>query len=177
MENNLNLSPDGQLAYSLAALRALERSGPLEAGQHLVPGVFFSLDPETTNRVEVESRPGEILSARLVVEEPGRWLTLNLDLGRADLSGCGVVGFVAKSDSPGTTTCRVCLRSGTAEGPKDVFFPKTLVSFPKTALHLDVLQLDRHPEVPAQADWRELVFFFEVVSQTFNLRDFRLFVI
>lgn len=177
MDNNLNLSPDGQLAFALAALRGLDRAGPLEAGQHLVPGVFFSVDPETTNRVEVESRPGEILSARLVVEEPGRWLSLNFDLGRADLTGCGIIGFAIKSDSPGTTTCRVCIRTGTEDGPKDVFFPKTLVSFPKTSLHLDVLQLGHHPEIPPQAEWRELVFFFEVVSQTLNIRDFRLFII
>ena len=57
MANNLDLSPDGQLALSLAALRGLDYAGPVINGQHLVPGIFFSLDPDAEKTAEVESRP------------------------------------------------------------------------------------------------------------------------
>jgi len=177
MEHNLVVSPDGEVGFALRSLRELDWSGLLAPGQHLVPGVFFSTDPEATNQVEVESRPGQMLTARTLVDQPGRWLSLNLSLGPADLTGCGIVGLALKSDAPGTTTCRPCLRSGTAEGVRDVFFPKVVVSYPKTSLHLDVLELDRHPEVPRRADWRELIFFFEVVSQEFSFRDCRVFIL
>lgn len=177
MDDNLVISADGEIAFVLKALRALDFSGALTQGQHLVPGAFFSVDPESDNQVEVESRPGQMLTARSIVDKPGRWLSLNLGLGPADLSDCGIIGVALKTDAPGTTSCRICLRSGGPEGMRDVFFPKTLISFPKTALHLDVLQLDRHSELPRRADWRELIFFFEVVSQEISLRDARVFIL
>ena len=77
----------------MASLRALDYNGPAINGQHLVPGIFFSLDPESTNTVTVESRPGELMKFRLAVDRPGRWLTLNMSVGTADLSGCKIVGF------------------------------------------------------------------------------------
>lgn len=177
MANNLDLAPDGQMAFSLASLRALDYTGPAMNGQHLVPGIFFSLDPESTNTVAVESRPGELMKFRLGVDRPGRWLTLNMSVGTADLSGCKIVGFACKLDSPTTTTFRVCLRSGGDGGHRDVFFKKSVVSYPKTALHLDVLDLDETPEVPAKAAWREIVIFFQRETSEINLRDFRLIVI
>lgn len=173
MTNNLDLSPDGQLAFALAALRGLDFAGPAQNGQHVVPGIFFSLDPEAGHTVELASRPGELMTIRLGVERPGRWLTLNLDIGGADFSGCKIVGFACKSDAPLTTTCRVSVRSGTVDGHRDAFFPKTVVSYPKTALHLDVLDLDANPDIPARAPWRELVVFFEIATAEIALRDFR----
>lgn len=177
MANNLDLAPDGQMAFSLASLRALDYNGPAINGQHLVPGIFFSLDPESTNTVTVESRPGELMKFRLAVDRPGRWLTLNMSVGTADLSGCKIVGFACKLDSPTTTTFRACLRSGAEGGHKDVYFKKSVVSYPKTALHLDVLDLDDTPEISAKAPWREIVIFFQRETSDINLRDFRLIVI
>lgn len=177
MANNLDLSPDGQLAFSLAALRGLDFSGPAANGSHLVPGIFFSLDPEAANTVQVASHPGELLRVALGVERPGRWLTLNMGIGGADLSDCKIVGFACKSDAPVTTTCRVSIRSGAEGGHRDVFFAKTVVSYPTTSLHLDVLELEANPDIPARAPWRELVIFFEIAPVEINLRDFRLIVI
>jgi hypothetical protein len=177
MANNLDLAPDGQMAFSLASLRALDYSGPAVSGQHLVPGIFFSLDPESTNAVTVESHPGELMKFRLVVDRPGRWLTLNMSVGSADLSGCKIIGFACKLDSPTTTTFRVCMRSGGDGGHKDVFFKKSVVSYPKTALHLDVLELEDTPEISPKAPWREIVIFFQREPSEINLRDFRLIVI
>ena len=173
MANNLDLSPDGQLAFALATLRGLDFSGPMANGQHLVPGIFFSLDPEASNTVAVVSQPGELMTIRLGVEQPGRWLTLNLGIGGADFSGCKIVGFACKSDAPVTATFRVSVRSGTADGHRDAFFAKTVVSYPKTALHLDVLELEANPDIPARAPWRELVVFFEIATAEIALRDFR----
>ena len=72
MANNLDLSPDGPMAFSLAALRALDYAGPALTGPHLVPGVFFSLDPDSANTVDVTSVPGELMTLRLAVEKSGR---------------------------------------------------------------------------------------------------------
>lgn len=177
MTNNLDLSPDGQLNFSLAALRGLEHVGQAENHRHLVPGIFFSLDPESQNRVDVECHPVDLMTIRIGVDQPGRWLTLNMGVGGADISGCKIIGFACKSDAPVTATCKVSLRSGIDGGHHDAFFAKTLVSYPKTSLHLDVLELDANPDIPARAPWRELVIFFEPVSQEIVLRDFRLIMI
>jgi hypothetical protein len=177
MANNLDISPDGQMAFSLAALRGLDYSGPAVNGQHLVPGIFFSLDPDAVNTVEVESRPGELMKFKLRVETPGRWLTLNMGVGSADFSDCKIVGFACKLDAPVTATFRVCLRSGGEDGHRDVFFPKTVVAYPRTALHLDVIEIESNTDIRVKAPWRELVIFFEREGGEINLRDFRLIVI
>ena len=177
MANNLDLSPDGQLAFSLAALRGLDYAGPVVNGQHLVPGIFFSLDPDAENTAEVESRPGELMSFKIAVERPGRWMTLNMGIGSADLSACKIVGFACKLDAPATTTFRVCIRSGGEGGHKDVFFPKAVVAYPKTALHLDVMEIADYPDIGIRAPWREMVIFFQRETTHINLRDFRLIVI
>ena len=177
MANNLDLSPDGQLAYSLTALRGLDFTGPAENGRHIVPGIFFSLDPQSANRVDIASHPGELMTMRLGVDRPGRWLTLNMGVGGADFSACKIIGFAARTDAPVTTTCKVCIRSGVEGGHRDVFFPKALVCYPKTALHLDVMELEANPDIPPRAPWRELVIFFEIASVEINFRDFRLIVI
>jgi hypothetical protein len=177
MTNNLNLSPDGELAFSLAALRALDYQGTAVNAQHLVPGVFFSIDTESDNTVHVDSRPGALMTFRLDVDKPGRWLALNMRVGAANFSGYKIIGFAAKLDAPRTTTFRVCLRSGTESGHTDVFFKKTMVAYPKTALHLDVLDLEETPEILTKAPWREIVFFLRCEPSEINLRDFRLIVI
>ena len=177
MANNLEISPDGQMAFSLASLRGLEYSGPAQNGQHLVPGVFFSIDPESSNTVAVESHPGELMKFRLQVDQPGRWLSLNMGVGSADFSDCKIVGFACKMDAPVTTAFRVCLRSGGEDGHRDAFFPKTVVAYPKTALHLDVMEIEANPDIRVKAPWRELVIFFPRENCEINMRDFRLIVI
>ena len=177
MANNLNLSPDGQLAASLNALRALEYAGPVANGQHLVPGIFFSVDPDSTNTVEVTSHQGALMTMRMGVDTPGRWLTLNMTAGSADLSACKIVGFACKLDAPVTTTFRICLRCGDGGGHKDAFFPKTVVAYPKTALHLDVMEIEANPDIRVSAPWREIVMFFPRESAEITLRDFRFIVI
>ena len=154
-----------------------EYSGPVQSEQRLVPGIFFSSDPEVSNTIHVESRPGELMTFRFDVDQPGRWLSLSMAVGSADFSGCKIAGFACKLDAPATSIFRACLRSGEEGGPRDVFFPKSVVAYPKTALHLDVLEFDTHPNIRLQAPWREFVIFFPVESAEINLRDLRFFVI
>jgi hypothetical protein len=177
MANDPILSPDGPLTITLANLRGLNYVGPAASGQNIVPGVFFSLDPETDNTVQVTSRSGELMDIRMEVARPGRWLALNLVVGGADLAGRKIVGFACTSDAREPTTFRVCLRSGTEGGHRDLFFPKTVMTDATTSLHLDVLELGSHPNIPVKAPWRDLVIFFQCKSAEIALRDFRLIVI
>jgi hypothetical protein len=178
VSNNLRLGPDGQLSHALNVLRGLEFAGPLETRQQIAPGIFFSLDPESSNAVEVISTPGQLMEISLIVEEPGRWLTLNMGLGAADLSACKIVGFACRTVAAVTTTCRVCIRSGIeGGGHKDVVFPKTLVAYPANSLHLDVLDLEANKDIPARAPWREIVIFFDIASTTITIEDFRLIMV
>lgn len=171
------LSPDAHLAGSLAMLRGLAYVGAAPDGHHLVPGVFFSLDPEQKNSVEVESRPGTLLKLRLNIDKPARWLSFNMGLGAADFAECRIVGIACRMDAPTPASFRICLRSGVEGGHSDVFFAKTVVATPDTGVHLDVLQIASHPGVPVQSPWRELILFFQSESCEINLRDFRMFVI
>ncbi len=177
MATTVDTTPDSHLAQTLAALRGLEFAGQAGDQQHLVPGVFFSLDPQAKNTVDVVSRPGELLDIRLTVERPGRWLSLNLGVGPADLTGCKIVGFACKCDAKVATTFRICLRSGHAGGHHDAFFPKIISADPQTALHLDILDISTQTGIPETAPWRELVIFFQCESHEISLRDFRFLAI
>jgi hypothetical protein len=175
--NNLDLSPDAQLSFALNALRALEYSGTVAHTQNLVPGIAFAIDPKSKDTVHIESRPGELMDIRFGIEGPGRWLSLAMTIGKASLAGCKIVGFVCKSDAAVATTFRACIRSGLQTGHKDVYFNKTIVSYPATSIHLDAMELEANPEIPEAAPWRELVLFFKREPSQLSLRDLRVFII
>ncbi len=177
MENEPIPAPDGHLATSLAALRGLAFTGPVADQQHLVPGVFFSLDPDVANTVHLDSKVGELLKVRFGVDRPGRWMSLNLGLGPVPLEKCTFAGVVCKSDAPTTTTFRICLRSGRDGGHLDAFFSKTVVSGQATSIHMDLIDLASQPAIPVMAPWRELVIFFQCVSLEIAIRDFRFIAI
>lgn len=167
---------DSHLAATLNALRGLSYDGVAADTQHLVPGVFFSLDPEGKTTVHVDSQPGSLLAMRMEVERPGRWLSLNLRVGDANLTDCRVASFACKSQAREETRFRVCLRSGLPGGYRDVFFPKTVNCSPDTTVHMDLLELARH-DLPFEAPWREIVIFFECEAMALVLHDFRLTMI
>ncbi len=170
-------APEAQLLQSLSALRALNFVGPAVGSQHLVPGIFFSIDPEARDSVEVACGQGALLSIRLAVEGKGRWLSLNLGLGPVDLSQRQVIGFACKTDANGPVSFRVSVRSGIEGGFRDAFFPKTVRADTETSVHLDVMEMQDHPNIPVVAPWRELVVFFERQNAEIVLRDFRLIII
>lgn len=185
MEHNLDFGPEAQANHALAALRGLSGGGPIEADRMPVPGVWFALDPESEMGGSYETQPGMLLTARVRVVVPGRWLALHVALGAVDLAGRHVVGFVCRSEAPEPVTWRASLRSGTDADPEasagggfvDCFFPKRLVAFGEPSTHIDLLQVGRSEPLPLQAAWRELILFFERKDFEITLRDLRLFIV
>ncbi len=177
MEHNLNLGPDAQANHTLAALRGTEQSGQINVDPIAVSGVFFGLDPNGKVGGTFTTTPGDLLSLKFEVEQPGRWMGLHVALGDVPLDGAQVLGFVLKSDAPVTVTFRACLRSGTADGFVDCFFPKRIITFSDPTIHLDVLKMGVNAPVPTHAPWRDLILFFEPQSQEVAIRDLRVFVV
>ncbi|MBI1171864.1 hypothetical protein GC209_10710 [bacterium] len=175
--NNLDVSADAQANFSLGTLRAHTTSGKVISGKHIVPGVFFSIDSKSSDSVDIDSKPGDMMSIRVTSSGTGRWLTLHLSLGAVDFSETSVVGFMLRSQSDSTSTLRACVRSGIEGGHVDALFAKTIVSFPKSAVHLDMLELELNPDVPTKARWRELVFFLRRENAEILIKDLRVFVI
>jgi len=111
------------------------------------------------------------------VHRPVSWLALHLSVGGIDLRDAAVFGVVCKSRAPEATTFQFCLRSPTADGFRDAFLPKHVVSYAQTSTHIDLLKLDSREDVPAQAKWRDLVLFFSTQSAAIELIDLRVFVV
>lgn len=174
--HNLDLGPEAGVAHMLAVLRGLDAAGDLLSDVAIVPGVFCSFDPEGVTRGRFESRPGQLLSATFEVERPGRWLALHLQLGALDLTGQQVLGLVCRCAAPEATTFRFCLRSGIEGGFRDSFLRKTVLAHTDSSLHLDVMLLEDHPDIPATAPWRDLILFFRPEGGHIDLQDLRLFV-
>lgn len=178
MTHSLDLGPEAGINARMAVLRALDRAtAPLPAGEPLVPGVFFNTDPEAPTGIAIESRPGALMRAEFTVPAGARWLALHIALEECDLSGRMMFGLVCRSAAPQSTTFRPCLRTGTAEGFRDIFFRKTAIAYAEPSLHLDALVIDDHPDLAAPAPWRELVLFFRPETATIDLQDLRVFVI
>lgn len=177
MTHNLDLGPDAGANHLLALLRGLSFSGPVASDSPLLPGLFFSLDPESSTQLRCHSAPGMMVEAEFTVARPGRWMALHINLSEADLRGRQVLGVVCKSHSPAATTFRLCLRSGREGGFTDTFFRKTVVAYAETSTHLDALMLDAEPGLPTEAPWRELVLFFRPETSKITLQDLRIFIV
>ncbi|SEO24127.1 hypothetical protein SAMN04488103_11627 [Gemmobacter aquatilis] len=177
MPHNLSLAPDAEVNATLALLREGELSGDIVSNQQLLPGLFFSLDPESETTGRFRSEPGRLLDMEFNAATPGRWMALHLALGPADLSGRQVLGVVCRCSSPQTTTFRFCLRSGRDGGFTDSFLRKTVVATTGSGTHLDALVLDGDPVVPAVAPWRELILFFRPETSQILLQDLRVFIV
>lgn len=176
MFHNLQLGPDAEAAARLARLRGLRRSGAIEPGRALVPGIRFEVDPEADGDGDYESAAGMLVAATLRLRRPARWLALHLALGPAALDPGGIAGFALRGHAPGPFAFRACLRSGRAEGGfTERFFDKTVLLAPEPGLHLDARPL---ADVPAAAPWREFILFADPPqSCRFTLTDLRLFLI
>lgn len=161
---------------SLTQLRAQTGEGPVVSGARLVPGLWFDLDPEAGGVEARYAASGDaLLSLRCSVERPGRWFTLNVDLGAGDLAQYRLVGFAARSRAPRSLTLRACLRSFRSGRFEDTFFPQYLVSFAEDSSHSDVLWLADHPALGQPADWRTLILFFDSAGFEFTLTDLCVF--
>jgi hypothetical protein len=165
------------MVFTLAALRALEFTGPAVNGQHLVPGVFFAFEATGPDVLRVESRPGSLVGFAIGDTLPGRWLTLHVVMGATDFSACKIIGFACRARAEGPATFRVCLRSGVEAGHRDVMIGAPVETGPAGTVHLEVLTLADSPILPLIAPWRELVVFFQTDTPAITLEDFRLIVI
>lgn len=180
MTNNILTGPDAQARFVLQMLRAQDVSGAIGPGDIPVgEGAFLSIDPEAGVKGQFQSPPGQVISLSMqpASGKKPRWQGCHIPLGPFDMTDAGVFGVVARSVAPASVTTRVCLRSGRDGQFTDSFLPKTMVSFSQASTHLDLLDLSSAPDVPRQAQWRELILFFRPGPVELTLQDLRLFLV
>ena len=169
-------NPLASIQLALDELRSMQLDRELRADPVLVPSVFFDLDPaESEAELFLRSDVGEMFSAQVVLNKPGRWLTLTLELLRCDLSECGLIGIACESSATRSVPIQTFLRSGMEKGFRDTFFERTVIAYQERGAHVDALFIDRHPELIAEAPWRNLVFQFPVENFDITFHDIRLF--
>lgn len=179
MADNIFLGPDAQVRFSLQMLRAYEGRGKIATERTpIIDGVFLSTDPEANVTGEYDASAENLLKLRIRPgKNPARWQALHLIVGPLDLGDAAVIGVVARSQAPSSFTTRICLRSGQDGQFIDTFFPKTMVSFAQASTHLDVLEIANLTDLPRQAQWRDLILFFQGGDVDLNLLDLRFFVV
>lgn len=178
MHDNLLIGPDAHGRFNLQMLRAFQGKGAVQRGKHKVSdGVYLSCDPDAAIGGRYESGADNMLQLRMQASGNPRWQALHIELGDLRLGQAAVFGIVARSMAPASITTRVCLRSGNGDHFVDSFFPKTMVSFAQPSTHLDVMDLSSNPDLPKQAEWRDLILFFRSGDVSLNLLDLRLFAV
>lgn len=178
--NNLFLGPDAQVRFLLQNLSAYKGTGGINRLEtQVIDGVKFSNDPDAGIVGDYASKEGSLLSVRMRPRKAvtPRWQALHMSLGEAPLFSTMLLGIAIKSEAQKSITTRVCLRSGRDGDFVDVFFPKTMISFAEPSLHLDVLQLDKTPDIPRAAEWRDLILFFRPGEIELDLLDARVFIL
>lgn len=152
-------------------------SRALVSGEKLAPGIWFDMDAKMADHTASIAKPAQgLVAVSLKVRQPGRWFTLNIDLGDDDLAQLRLIGFALRSQARKTLLSRVCIRNFIADGFEDVFFPLDLVSFGDESSHADVLWLADHPVLQRPAKWRTLIVFLDPEGVEITLADMRLFV-
>jgi len=175
---NLVPGPDGQANYSLGVLREKAAHGPLGTSTKFIEGFSFQADPLLKMGGDYRSPVGRLLDiSAKPASDAGSWCALHLSLPARDLSEDSLIGFVARIAAPEIAVARVSLRSQTSEGFVDSFFDKHMLFRPEDSTHMDVMQAHFSAEVPARADWRELVVFLPVQAFDISFLDLRVFVI
>lgn len=178
--NNLLTGPDAQARFVLQSLKAHEGTGEIQGkNTYVTDDVFFSNDPEAEIQGEYVSRKSEMLSLRMKpnTELVPNWQALHMKLGELNLTDAMLFGVAIKSRSKASITARLCLRSMWDDEFLDTFLPKTLVSFSEPSVHLDILELEKIPNLPRNAQRRDLILFFRVGEVDVDLQDIRLFVL
>ena len=178
MHDNILIGPDAHGRFNLQMLRAFEGAGSIQRGKHKVnDGVYLSCDPDAAVAGRYESSSANMLQLRMQASGNTRWQALHVELGGLCLHQAAVFGIVARSVAPASITTRLCLRSGNGDHFVDSFFPKTMVSFNQASTHLDVMDLSSNPDLPKQAEWRDLILFFRSGEVSLTLLDLRLFAV
>ncbi|WP_304615986.1 hypothetical protein [Paracoccus sp. (in: a-proteobacteria)] len=174
------LEPDARMRPMLNEIRQQDHHGVIGPGDNPVGhDAFLSLDPEAGITGRFASRPGQIIELEL---QPAfgiqpRWQGLHLPLGPVDLSDAAAFGLIARSVAPLSMTTRICLRSGVGADIVDVFLPRLMVSYDQPSLHHDLIEPAAMPDLPQQADWRDLILFFRPGPVRLTVLDLRLFLV
>lgn len=169
-------TPADHANNNLNQLHALSGEGAVVSGERLVPGLWFDIDPDAGGvDARYTATEGGFLTLRSTAETPGRWFTLNIDLGAGDLGACRLLGYAARSRAPRSLTLRACVRSFRSGRFEDVFFPQYLVSFGEDSSHSDVLWIADYHLLSQPADWRTLLLFLDPAGFEITLSDLRVF--
>lgn len=175
--HNLHIGPDAQINHTIGQLRTTPDAGSLSDQAKPVPGSYFGIDTEGTVTGRWTSGGEQLLNLGYSVQKTPRWLALHLAVGMVDLSDFAVFGVACKSRAPEAMTYRLCLRSASPDGFVDAFLPKHVVAFAQASTHIDALALDGNRNVPAEAEWRELILFFPPQTSNLDLIDLRVFIV
>lgn len=175
--DNLDFGLDAEVNHKLAVLRHEGGSGALQDAVSPGTGCFFSIDPEAEVIGSYRAGNGCLLDLKYEVRKAPRWMALHISVGGIDLTDASVIGLICKSTAEQAVTIRPALRSARPGGFFDAFLPKHVVAFSAPSTHIDILKLQGRADVPATAEWRELVLFFEPKSSAVTLRDLRVFIV
>lgn len=164
------------LAPGLAHLRDSRAEGPLAATETVfAPGVALHADPGLALTGRFRSPAGRLIELEATSGGAG-WIGLHVALDAPSLPEAGWLGLACQSAAAGRIVVRPCLRSGTEGGFADTFFPRHILAEPEAQSHVDALPLATTPDLPADAPWRELVFFLPGATFTWHLHDLRIFL-
>ena len=177
MTDSIALGPDGHTNHVLSLMRNAKSEGELKADMAIIPGFELHVDPALQMQGVYRSPEGRILELDATMAEPGGWTGLHLLLPASSLQRFGVLGFACRTSAPELLMLRACIRSGHAEGFTDCFFDKHILVRPEAATHVDALSVHHQESLPAEAPWREIVFFLPTESFQLSLIDLRVFLV
>ena len=180
MQDNFFLGPDANVRFTLQNLRAHESSGAIRTDRtHILNGISFGYSANGRIGGKYCSTPSNMLALSLTCgsRSAPAWQCMTITLGPMDLGAAAAVGLVARSTAPQSTLSRFTLRSGRGDDFVDQPFRKSLVSFASPSTHLDVIEIDAAPDLPRQAEWRDLILFFTPGPLEIELLDLRFFAV
>ncbi|MBK5928443.1 hypothetical protein CCR87_14065 [Rhodobaculum claviforme] len=169
--------PDLALENVLHRLRWRARGGPVVPSHPIVPGAWIAADT-AQGRIAVEDTTGPdgLLTLNLRVDQPGRWLSLNLALGPTPLAPGTVLGLVAVLRGTPPGPLGVSIRSGHAGREADDHFPDRLPTGAAAGVGVALLEVTQDMALTRPADWRNLMLRLPVRGLRLEVADLRLFL-
>ena len=175
--NNLSIEPEAHANHTVSLLKTQFLDAQVETEEHFVPGCWISFENNGQQVAKITSTEGEAFTLDFSVAHPGEWLSLNLSLGGFSLAERSIIGFVCNVSSPRPLTLRPCIRSGSESGFLDCFFDKHVIAYEQKSTHVDILEVGRPHSLPAEAQWRDLLFFMKPETLTVTFHDLKIFIV
>jgi hypothetical protein len=134
--------------------------GPGTRATDLAPGLMFHADPAGTIAGQWSSPAGRLIEISADITTPGKWFALHVTIPLPDLTGLTWIGLILRSSAARSCVIWPCLRSGLEGGGfRDDFFARHILAQSRESDHHDILATPWHPDLPAQAPWREIILF------------------